>query len=79
MYDILRYLKSCPGLGLFYKSGIQSSLSCFTDADYAGSKMDRRSTFGFRTFHGSHLITWKNKKQAVVPRSSAKTEYRAMA
>ena len=44
VYHILRYLKTCPGLGLFYKSGIQSSLSCFTNADYAGSKSDRRST-----------------------------------
>ncbi|GFY91383.1 hypothetical protein Acr_07g0015790 [Actinidia rufa] len=41
VYYILRYLKSCPGRGLFYKSGVQSGLSCFTDADYAGSKSDR--------------------------------------
>ncbi|PSS33155.1 Endonuclease, partial [Actinidia chinensis var. chinensis] len=79
VYHILRYLKSCPGLGLFYKSGVQSGLSCFTDADYAGSKSDRRSTSGFCAFHGSHLISWKSKKQAVVSRSSAEAEYRAMA
>ncbi|GFY96557.1 hypothetical protein Acr_11g0008630 [Actinidia rufa] len=79
VYHILRYLKSCPGRGLFYKSGVQSGLSCFTDADYAGSKSDRRSTSGFCTFHGSHLISWKSKKQAVVSRSSAEAEYRAMA
>ncbi|GFY88680.1 hypothetical protein Acr_06g0006200 [Actinidia rufa] len=57
VYHILRYLKSCPSLGLFYKSGVQSGLSCFSDADYAGSKSDRRSTSGFCTFHGSHLIS----------------------
>ncbi|GFZ05939.1 hypothetical protein Acr_18g0001090 [Actinidia rufa] len=79
VYHILRYLKSCPGRGLFYKSGVQSGLSCFTDADYAWSKSDRRSTSGFCTFHGSHLISWKSKKQAVVSRSSAEAEYRAMA
>ncbi|GFZ20884.1 hypothetical protein Acr_29g0000460 [Actinidia rufa] len=79
VYHILRYLKSCPGRGLLYKSGVQSGLSCFTDADYAGSKSDRRSTSSFCTFHGSHLISWKSKKQAVVSRSSAEAEYRAMA
>ncbi|GFY80815.1 hypothetical protein Acr_01g0006240 [Actinidia rufa] len=36
---------------LFYKSGIQLGLSCFTNADYLGSKSDRRSTSGFCTFH----------------------------
>ena len=44
---ILQYLKTCPDLGLFYKYGIQSGLSCFIDVDYAGSKSDRRFTSGF--------------------------------
>ncbi|GFZ05828.1 hypothetical protein Acr_17g0014000 [Actinidia rufa] len=57
VYHILRYLKTCPGLGLFYKSGTQSGLSCFTDTDYAATKSDKRSTFGFCTFHSSHLIS----------------------
>ncbi|GFY92444.1 hypothetical protein Acr_08g0008400 [Actinidia rufa] len=59
VYHILRYLNSCSGHGLFYKSEVQLGLSCFIDADYAGSKSDRRSTSGFCTFHGSHLISWK--------------------
>ncbi|XP_059638660.1 uncharacterized mitochondrial protein AtMg00810-like [Cornus florida] len=75
VYHILRYLKSCLGLGLFYASGNQSRLSCFTDADYAGCKTDKRSTSGFCTFYGNHLISWKSKKQVVVSRSSAEAEY----
>ena len=71
VYHILRYLKTCPGLGLFFKVGTQSGLFCFTDADYVGSKSDRRSTSSFCTFRGDHLISWKSKKQAVVSRSSA--------
>ena len=37
VHHILRYLKTSPGLGLFYSAGPQSGLSCFIDADYAGS------------------------------------------
>ena len=72
-------MKTCPGLGLFFASRIQSGVSCFTDADYAGSKSDRRSTLGFYTFYSKHLIFWKSKKHAVVSRSSIEVEYRAMA
>jgi hypothetical protein len=79
VYHILRYLKTSPGLGLFYFSGHQLGLSCFTDVDYAGSQTDKCSTTGLSTFYGNHLIFWKSKKQAVVFRSSAEAEYRAMA
>uniref|UniRef100_A0A2N9HFH1 Reverse transcriptase Ty1/copia-type domain-containing protein n=1 Tax=Fagus sylvatica TaxID=28930 RepID=A0A2N9HFH1_FAGSY len=79
VHHILRYLKRSPDLGLFYPIGHQSRLSCFTDANYAGSQTDRRSTTGLSTFYGNHLISWRSKKQAVVSRSSAKAEYHAMA
>jgi hypothetical protein len=79
VYHILRYLKTSPGLGLFYSVGHQPRQSCFTDADYAGSQTDRRSTTGLRTFYGNHLVSWKSNKQVVVSRSSAEAEYHAMA
>ncbi|GFS46139.1 hypothetical protein Acr_00g0100360 [Actinidia rufa] len=67
---------TCRSTYLFdeYKTG-----SYICDADYAGSKIDKRSTSGFCTFRGSHLISWKSKKQAVVSQSSAEAEYRAIA
>ncbi|XP_028088677.1 uncharacterized protein LOC114289206 [Camellia sinensis] len=79
VHHILRYLKSCPGLGLFFNGGIQTGLSCFTNVDYACSLIDRRSTSGVCTFLGTHLLSWKSKRQAIVSRSSAEVEYRAMA
>ena len=79
VYHILWYLKTCPSLGLFLKTGAQLGFSNFTDADYSGSKSDRCSTSDFCTFRGCHLISWKSKKQAVVSRSSTEAEYHDMA
>ncbi|XP_057468671.1 uncharacterized mitochondrial protein AtMg00810-like [Actinidia eriantha] len=50
VHHILRYLKTCPGLGLFYTAKAQDRVSCFTDADYAWSKSDRRSTLDYVHF-----------------------------
>ena len=51
----------------------------YTDADYAGSAIDRRSTTEYCTFLGGNLVTWRSKKQNVVARSSIEAEFRAMA
>ncbi|RVW96856.1 Retrovirus-related Pol polyprotein from transposon RE1 [Vitis vinifera] len=40
---------------------------------------DRRSTSDYCTFLGGNLIMWKSKKQAIVARSSAETEFKALA
>ncbi|WKA02568.1 hypothetical protein VitviT2T_020743 [Vitis vinifera] len=44
----------------------------------AGAVDDRRSISGYFTFVGGNLVTWKSKKQNVVARSSAETEFRGM-
>jgi len=48
VYRILRYLKGNPGKGLFFKTS-ERNVSIFTDADWAGSVKDRRSTSGYCT------------------------------
>ncbi|XP_022152743.1 uncharacterized protein LOC111020391 [Momordica charantia] len=76
---ILCYLKDAPGRGLLYKDHGHLNIECFSDADWAGSKENRRSTSGYCVFVGGNLVSWKSKKQNVVSRSSAESEYRAMA
>ena len=76
---ILRYLKGAPGRGLLYRPSTSLSVTGYSDADWAGSRSDRRSTSGYCTFVGENLVTWRSKKQTVVARSSAEAEYRAMA
>ncbi|XP_028086199.1 uncharacterized protein LOC114287116 [Camellia sinensis] len=76
---ILRYLKRTPGKGLFFQRTTNRKIEIFSDADWAGSLTDRRSTSGYCSFVWGNVVTWRSKKQSVVARSSAEAEFRAMA
>ncbi|KAL8151306.1 hypothetical protein V2J09_021114 [Rumex salicifolius] len=79
VYRILHYLKGCPGKGVLFKRGNKLTIEAFTDADYASSVSDRRSTSGYCVLIGGNLVSWRSKKQNVVARSSAEFEFRALA
>ena len=76
--QILCYLKGATGCGILYSNHGHNRLECFTDADWARSKEDRRSTSGYCVFVGGNLVSWKSKKSSVVSRSSVESEYIAM-
>jgi hypothetical protein len=76
---ILKYLKGAPGYGMKYQNHGHHTVEGFTDADYDGDPTSRRSTTGYCVFVGGNLVSWRSKKQNVVSRSSAESEYRAMA
>jgi len=79
VYHILCYLKSSLGKGLLFSQHDHLKIKAYTNADWAGLIMDRRSTLGYCTFMGGNLVTWQSKKQSVVDKSSAEAEFRAMA
>ncbi|WVZ71271.1 hypothetical protein U9M48_019877 [Paspalum notatum var. saurae] len=76
---ILRFVKFTAGLSLTIQRTSLSLLSAYSDADWAGSVDDRKSTGGFAIFFGPNLISWSARKQATVSRSSTEAEYKSMA
>nr|GEX13588.1 hypothetical protein [Tanacetum cinerariifolium] len=72
---IFRYLKGQPKLGLWYPKDSPFDLEAYTDSDYAGASLDRKSTTGCCQFLMSKLISWQYKKQTVVANSTTKAEY----
>ena len=64
VYKILRYLKGSPGKGLLFKKNEDRIMEVFTDADWAGSVEDKRSTTGYCTYVWGNLVTWRRNKMS---------------
>ncbi|GJX90538.1 putative ribonuclease H-like domain-containing protein [Tanacetum coccineum] len=72
---IFKYLKGQPKLSLWYPKDSSFDLVAYTDSDYAGASLDKKSTTGGCQFLGCRLISWQCKKQAVVVNSTTEAEY----
>jgi hypothetical protein len=73
--QIFRYLLGTIDLGLWYSKINSFDLISYTDADFAGCKIDRKSTSGTCHFLGHSLVSWFSKKQNSVALSTAEAEY----
>jgi hypothetical protein len=72
---IFMYLVNTPNLGLWYPKGSTFDLLGYSDSDYAGCKVDRKSTSRTCQFLGRSLVSWSSKKQNSVALSTADAEY----
>jgi hypothetical protein len=72
---IMRYLVYTPKFGLWYPKGSTFDLIGYSDTDYAGCKIDRKSTSWTCQFLGRSLVSWASKKQNFVALSTAEAEY----
>ncbi|GJX76592.1 retrovirus-related pol polyprotein from transposon TNT 1-94, partial [Tanacetum coccineum] len=71
----IMYLKGQPKLGLCYPKDSPFDLVAYTNSDYTGASLNRKSTTGGCQFLGSRLISWQCKKLTVVANSITEAEY----
>ena len=71
---LLRYLRGTIDHGLRYIVG-GMTLHGYTDVDWVGSVVDRKSTSGCCFTLGSASISWMSRKQKLVALSTAEAEY----
>jgi hypothetical protein len=72
---VMRYLKGTMDYGLSYDGDHDFTLSGYTDADWAGSIVDRKSTSECCFSLGSTMISWQIRKQSSIALSTAEAEY----
>jgi hypothetical protein len=72
---VMRYLKGTMDYGLSYDGDHDFTLSGYTDADWAGSVADRKSTSGCCFSLGSVMISWQSRNQSSIALSTMEAEY----
>ena len=73
--QIIRYINGTPDYGLWYSKDSNACLAGYSDADWAGSMNNRKSTSGGCFYLGNNLVSWMSKKQNSVSFSTAEAEY----
>jgi hypothetical protein len=64
---ILRYVRGTTSFGLHLHASSSTSLTVYTDADWAGCPDTRRSTSGYCIFFGESLVSWSSKRSPRCP------------
>lgn len=76
---ILFYICGTPEHGLQIFASPNQDPIAYSDADWAGSPVTRRSTSGYCVFLGHNLLSWSSNRQHTISRSSVEAEYRGVA
>lgn len=74
---VLKYLQGIVNYGLLYTKSKDIRLSGFTDAYWAGSLVDQKSTSGYCFSIGTRMTSWYSMKQKFVALSSSGAKYMA--
>ena len=75
---IMRYLYFTPKFGLWFLASSSLSLCGYSNVDYAGYRIERKSTLGTCQFIRSSLVSWSSSKQSSVAQSTTEAEYVAV-
>jgi hypothetical protein len=75
---VVRYLVHTPNLNLWYPKGSTFDLLDYSDSDYTGCKVERKSTTGTYQFLGQSMVSWSSKKQNCVTLSIVESKYIAV-
>jgi len=72
---ILKYIKHTPSIGLWYPKGTSFELLGYSDLDFAGFRVDHKSTTDGCYFLGHSLVAWVSRKQNSMALSTTEEEY----
>jgi hypothetical protein len=72
---IFKYLKHTPEFGICYSASSSLDLVGFSDTNFVGCGIDRKSTFKACHFLISSLVCWSSQKQSSVAQSTTEAEY----
>ena len=70
-----QYVDGTLDYGLWYTKDSNACLASYSDADWAGSVDDRKSTSGGCFYLGNNLVSWMSKKQNSVSLPIIEVEY----
>ena len=76
---LLRYIAKTCLLGIVYDGAQQLQPKGFSDSDWGGCKIQRKSTSGYAFIMAGSAVSWKAKKQGCVAQPSAEAEYMELA
>ena len=71
---ILQYVQSTRNYGIHYAADSDLDLVGFTDSNWAGDRLDRKSTSRYVFMFGGGNICWSSGNQFVIVLSSAEEE-----
>lgn len=75
---IIRYLKGTPDFGVLFphqQEHTKLQLVAYSDSDWCGDQIERRSTMGYVFSLSGTPVSWCSKKQTVVALSTCEAEY----